>query len=244
MIDFHTVYSLTQDMALLYIEDDPSFLEESSEVFGELFYTVHTATHGEEGLEKYLSFFRNTSKHYDIVVTDINMPKMDGIALIKKIYEIHPNQIIIVVSAHNEPQYLLELVNLGIEQFLLKPNNYDTILNVFHKSASKFLRSIHKETETFQISLGTGLLWDKQTSVLYENNEVIKLTKNETLLMQVFIKNRTKISTLQEIFDTLWHNEPHLACAETLKSIISRLRKKISTSTIENVYGLGYRLVY
>ena len=106
------------------------------------------------------------------------------------------------------------------------------------------MRSIHKKTETSQVSLGTGLLWDKQTSALYKNNEVIKLTKNETLLMQVFLKNRTKISTLQEIFDTLWHDEPHLACAETLKSIISRLRKKVPTSTIENVYSLGYRLVY
>lgn len=244
MIDFHTVYSLTHDMSLLYIEDDASFLEESSEVFEELFRTVHTATHGEEGFEKYLSFFQNTSKHYDIVVTDINMPKMDGITLIKKIYEIHPNQIIIVVSAYNEPQYLLELVNLGIEQFLLKPNNYDTILNVFHKSASKVLRSYSKEIETSHVHLGTTLLWDKQTSVLYENDEAIKLTKNETLLIQIFIKNHTKISTLQEIFDTLWGDEPHLACIETLKSIISRLRKKLPTSIIENVYGLGYRLVY
>ncbi|WP_228448218.1 response regulator transcription factor [Sulfurospirillum diekertiae] len=244
MIDFHTVYLLTHTMSLLYIEDDSSFLEESSEVFKELFEEVVTATDGEIGYIEYDQFFQKTGSFFDIVVTDINMPNMNGIELIQKIYEHNPMQTIIVISAHNEPQYLLELVNLGIEQFLLKPNNYDTILNVFHKSASKVLRSYSKEIETSHVHLGTTLLWNKQTSVLYEKDMAIKLTKNETLLMQIFIKNHTKISTLQEIFDTLWGDEPHLACIETLKSIISRLRKKLPTSIIENVYGLGYRLVY
>jgi len=244
MIDFHTVYSLTHTMSLLYIEDDASFLEESSEVFKELFAEVDTATDGEMGYIKYDQFFQKTGSYFDIVVTDINMPNMNGIELIQKIYEYNPTQTIIVISAHNESQYLLELVNLGIEQFLLKPNNYDTILNVFHKSASKVLCLGIKEIEISHVHLGANLLWDKQTSALYKNDEVIKLTKNETLLMQIFIKNHTKISTLQEIFNTLWDDEPHLACIETLKSIISRLRKKLPTSIIENVYGLGYRLVH
>jgi DNA-binding response OmpR family regulator len=244
MIDFQTTRALTKNLNVLYIEDDISFLKETTEVLEDLFHLVHAVNNGEDGLEHYHSFFKTTLTYYDMVITDINMPKMDGITLIKKIYEINPNQIIIVVSAHNEPHYLLELINMGIEQFLLKPNNYDTMLNVFHKSASKFLCSINNEVETSKIILGETIVWDKDLKALYVNNEPIKLTKNETLLMEIFIKNHTKISTLQEIFSTLWKDEPHLACTETLKSIISRLRKKIPTSTIENIYSLGYRLVY
>lgn len=244
MINFRTLYQMTKNLNILYIEDDTSFLKETTEVFQELFNTVDTACNGEEGLNQYLLFFENYSKHYDMVVTDINMPKMDGIELIKKIYEINHKQIIIVISAHNEPQYLLELVNMGIEQFLLKPNNYDTILNIFYRSTQKLLQMNQPEEEILKIMLENNIYWDKQSNTLWQNNEIIKLTKNETLLMKIFIKNKTKISTLQEIFHILWQDEPHLASTKTLKSIISRLRKKLPDTTIENVYSLGYRLIY
>lgn len=244
MNSFRTLYQLTKNLNILYIEDDTSFLKETTEVFQELFNTVDTASNGEEGLNQYLLFFENYSKHYDIVVTDINMPKMDGIELIKKIYEINPKQIIIVISAHNEPQYLLELVNMGIEQFLLKPNNYDTILNIFYRSTQKLLQMNQHEEETLHVMLEHNIYWDKQSNTLWQNNVVIKLTKNETLLMKMFIKNKTKITTIQEIFHILWQDDPNLASTKTLKSIISRLRKKLPDTTIENVYSLGYRLIY
>ncbi|MFK5882711.1 MAG: response regulator transcription factor [Sulfurospirillum sp.] len=246
MIQYDKVFDLTKELAILYVEDDKSLLEETSEVFEDLFSQVDTVTNGEEGLKKYLSFFQDHSKYHDIVVTDISMPKMNGIELIKKIYEINKNQAIIVISAHNESEYLIELVNVGIEQFLIKPHSYNTVLDILYKTSTKILKS-SKETSNSnidKIELNSDFLWNKKDSVLFFNGNKINLTKNETLLMQIFIKNRYKVSTLEEIFNTLWEDNPHLASTETLKSIISRLRKKIYGITIENVYGLGYRLVF
>ena len=243
-IDYHAVVSLTKHLTLLYAEDDPAFLEETREVFEELFLHVDTATNGEEALTSYLDYKNRTGRPYDLVITDINMPKMDGISLIKKIYEQEPAQSIIVISAHNESEYLLELVNMGIEQFLLKPNNYDTMLHVLHQSAKKIMTEQKHLPENTRISLGEGYWWDAEKSLLLKAEEAVKLTKNETLLVTLFVKNRFKISTLEEIFALLWPHEPHLASAETLKSIISRLRKKIPSVTIENTYGMGYRMIY
>jgi len=243
MISYEKVFDLTKNLTILYVEDDPILLEETSENFENMFLKVDTAMDGKEGLEKYLEFFKTNSKYYDIVITDINMPKINGIELIKKIYTENEKQSIIVISAHNEQQYLLDLVNIGIEQFLIKPHNYNTILDVLYKTSNKVLKSSKTILNVKLIELDANYFWDIEDNLLFLNNENIKLTRNETMLMQVFIKNRYKISTLQEIFNLLWIDSPHLASTETLKSIISRLRKKIP-NTIENVYGLGYRLVF
>ena len=245
MISYDNVFDLTKGLNLLYVEDDTSLLKETGEVFENLFSRVDTATNGEDGLKKYLSFFENHLKYYDIIVTDISMPKMNGIELIRRIYKINGNQAIIVISAHSESGYLIELVNIGVEQFLIKPHSYNTILDVLYNTSIKILKLKEIfDDNTNEIKLNNDFLWDKINSVLFHSGENIQLTKNEILLMQIFIKNRYKISTLQEIFNTLWGDNLHLASTETLKSIISRLRKKIPTVTIENVYGMGYRLVF
>ncbi|HIP36791.1 MAG TPA: response regulator transcription factor [Crocinitomix sp.] len=243
MISYDKVFDLTKNLTILYVEDDRILLEETSENFENMFLKVDTAIDGEEGFKKYLKFFQTNSKHYDIVITDINMPKINGIDLIKKIYNENENQSIIVISAHNESQYLLDLVNLGIEQFLIKPHNYTTILDILYKTANKILKSSKIIFNVKKNELNNDYYWDSEDNLLFFHKENIKLTKNETLLMQIFIKNRYKISTLQEIYNILWIDTPHLASIETLKSIISRLRKKIP-NTVENVYGLGYRLIF
>jgi len=244
MVDYAEVFNLTKKFTILYIEDNISFLQETNEIFEDLFFRVDTATNGKEGLEKYISNFQTDLKHYDIVITDIVMPRMDGVELIKEIYKTNKDQAIIVVSAHNEAEYLLELVNIGIEQFLTKPIDFNTLLKVLYSTSSNILKSSKNDIDTGKIELKGNFLWEKESSLLFFNKENIKLTKNEMLLMRLFVKNRYKISTLEEILNIFWSNNPHLTSAETLKPIISRLRKKIPGQTIENVYGVGYRLLF
>lgn len=84
MISYDKVFDLTRHLSILYVEDDTTLLKETSENFENMFLKVDTSIDGREGLEKYLQFFKTNSKHYDIVITDINMPKVNGIELIKK----------------------------------------------------------------------------------------------------------------------------------------------------------------
>lgn len=243
MIDCNKTYSLTKNFTVLYIEDDISFLRETSEVFEELFFQVDTAMDGKEGLELYNSYFDKHQKHYDLVITDINMPHINGVELIKELYKLHANQPIIVISAHDESSHLLELVNLGIEQFLIKPIDFDVLLKILCKvTCTATHQGICQENAKI-IYLKDDISWNKKLSLLYKGEDIIKLTKNETFLMKLFIKNECKISTLQEIINSVCE-EPENSTAENLKPLISRLRKKIPCQTIESVYGLGYRLVF
>ena len=245
MIEYNELYKLTKDLKVLYVEDDENFQKETCGILDYFFTDVTLACDGEDGLKKYLSYYDADSKYFDIVITDINMPKMNGIELSKSIYTHNASQSIIVISAHDESHYLLELVNMRIEQFLQKPIVYDKILEVLHNTSKKLNDKnsiINNSIEKTIINLDGTIYWDKEKSLLMNDNEIIKLTKNEILLMKIFIKNKTQISLYQDIFNNLWADDSHLASAEALLPIVSRFRKKLPNNNIENIYGVGYRL--
>ncbi|NOX16247.1 MAG: response regulator transcription factor [Epsilonproteobacteria bacterium] len=243
MIDYDKVYNATKNFNVLFVEDDLSFLKETKMVFQELFYSVDSAIDGEEGLKKYKTFLDLKKTSYDIVITDISMPSMDGIELTKEIYKINKNQSIIIISAHDESKYLLELINIGIEQFLIKPIDFDILLNVLFGVVANIKKN-NIQTDSEQIlKLKNNFFWDKHQSLLMQNENIVKLTKKETFLMQLFIKNGSKVSTFQEILDTTY-DDPLITSDDIIKPLVSRLRKKIPEQTIENIYGLGYRLIF
>lgn len=111
-------------MHVLYVEDDRALQEEISVFLSDIFKSVDLAKNGQEGLEKLAQY------PYDIVITDILMPVMDGIEMIEKIKELYPKQAILVTSAHNELGNLCKLVNLGVEDFLSKPLVGEQTFNV------------------------------------------------------------------------------------------------------------------
>lgn len=115
---------ISKDLKLLYVEDDKDLREETSKLFSHLFESVDLAEDGAVGLEKY----KNGT--YDIIVTDINMPRMNGVDMVKAIKEINPTQTIIVTSAHDESQYLLPLIDAGVDKYILKPINMQNLMTV------------------------------------------------------------------------------------------------------------------
>ncbi|MDH5465255.1 MAG: response regulator, partial [Thiovulaceae bacterium] len=135
MSNIKDLFELTKELSLLYVEDDKVLQEEMANVFKDLFKKVYTADDGVKGLELYQNFHEKNGHHFDLVITDINMPHMNGIELCENITGINQDQVIIVVSAHNESEYLFKLINLGITYFILKPVNMDKLINILKKTA-------------------------------------------------------------------------------------------------------------
>lgn len=106
-----------KDLNILIVEDDKDLNSSLVGLTSLFFYEVDSAFDGVEALEKY------KSKHYDIVFSDILMSKMNGIALAKEIKAINEEQIIMIFSAFTEIDKLMDLINLGIHQFVSKPFN-------------------------------------------------------------------------------------------------------------------------
>ena len=243
MTDFNCVYNVTKTLTILYVEDDKEFQENTSEVFNMLFKTVDTADDGQDGLDKYISYFKENEKHYDLVITDVNMPHLNGIKLTKLIYEINKSQNIIVVSAYNDSETLLEFLNIGIKQYLIKPIHSNKILDVLFEVATQILDSKTSKDNSIE-KLNQNYYWNYKDESLYFNNYSIYLTQRELLLMKLFMKNKNKISIYNEIFLKLWADEAYKVTVNHIKPIISNLRKKLPHQKILNISKIGYKIEF
>ena len=124
-----------KNYSILVVEDDKDLNNELVEITKLFFKKVDMAYDGEEALEKYKSNF------YDLVLTDITMPKMNGVSLSREIKILNSQQQVIVLSAHQEINYLIELIDIGINQFVTKPFEQSELLyrllkvceNIFYK---------------------------------------------------------------------------------------------------------------
>jgi YesN/AraC family two-component response regulator len=118
---YNDLHNYTKDLNILYVEDEQDLRKETEDILCCLFKTVVSAKDGEDGFSKYTLHTKDDKNYFDIVLTDVNMPNVDGIELIKSIDEINKSQSIIVMSAYNESNRLITLINLGITNFLHKP---------------------------------------------------------------------------------------------------------------------------
>ncbi|RXJ87545.1 response regulator transcription factor [Arcobacter sp. CECT 8985] len=245
MVDYVLLEEYCKDISILFVEDDNSIRKEMKELLKELFHTVEISNNGEDGWNKYQEFYNTNNKNFDIVLTDVKMPKIDGLELIKMIYKQNPSQIIIVLSGESETYHLIEFVNLGINHFLEKPLNYDNFINETFKLCEKIYKNKNQnKIENFNhIKLNDNLIWDIQTKQLLKNNKDVKLTKKENLLIELLLKVPEKTTSIEQIVSILWEdNIDKNVDIKNLKNIVSRLRKKLPELSIENIYGLGYKI--
>jgi YesN/AraC family two-component response regulator len=121
----------TKELNLLIAEDESAvrFMLETS--FGRLFKSVKSACDGAEALE----MFNSKESSFDIIITDINMPNMNGMELTRAIREINPVIPIIILSAHYDNGYLMEAINAGASGFLTKPLDYDAANKILYPHA-------------------------------------------------------------------------------------------------------------
>ena len=152
-------------MNVLYVEDDEELRKNMQELLSNLFKEVVTTSDGEEAL-KLLA-----QNNFDILITDINMPRMNGIELIKEIKIKNPNQMIVVLSAYNQPNYLLPLLKMGVNNYILKP--FD-----LQKFSMTLLRSILIFQENKAKNEKERLLKEEIYTLKKENRKLKKLLQN------------------------------------------------------------------
>ncbi len=246
LIDYISLEEYGKKINILFVEDDEGISKEMGFLLGDIFSRVDISADGKDGLNKYNEYHKINDKYYDLIITDIQMPNMNGIEMIKNIYNINPSQKIIVLSAHNESNYLMELVNIGISQFVLKPIDYNSFLFTIYKISKNIYENSYKKEpfkENLFIKLSENLVWDKKAKQLIFNNETFKLTKKEFLLIELLLQIPEKVYTNEEILDYLWKDDLEIVPEiSNLKNLISRLRKKLPNLNIDNIYGFGYRL--
>ena len=134
---------------ILYVEDEVSAREIFTKILKRFFNTVDAR---ENGLEGYIAFKEKHLKNekYDLIISDINMPKLDGMEMLEKIREIDSLVPVVFITARHEADVLLKAIELQISDFIIKPIDFDGITKVVNNASEKlFLKNtlLRKNTE-------------------------------------------------------------------------------------------------
>jgi DNA-binding response OmpR family regulator len=241
MIDYNAVYEETQQISILLVEDFKPLREEMQTLFEDLFKKVVCAEDGKHALALYKESYEK-GETFDLVMSDIQMPNMDGVELSKQIRECNEEQSIIILSAYSETKYLLELINLGISKFLTKPIQHEELFEVLYRESLKLNKQEIQPIEQNFLTLGEGYTWKKDARVLKHDNKIVELTKHELLLLELFIVKQEYVCTNREIADMFYNNNIDIN-EKNIRNLVFKLRKKIPEKCVNSIYGLGYKFI-
>jgi PAS domain S-box-containing protein len=132
-IDIEQLVQKTKDIHVLYVEDNAQSRENTLDLLDDFFAKVYVATNGKEGLDIF-------EQHpIDVVITDLNMPIMNGLEMIEAIRKIDDEVQIVIISAHNELNYIFKAILIGLDSFILKPIEMHQFLQSIHKAVEKII---------------------------------------------------------------------------------------------------------
>jgi len=222
---------VNKKLSILYIEDDLETKNIISEIL--LNFTDKLIT-AEDGL-KALELYKNNS--IDLIFTDLEMPKLNGIEFIKQIRKCDYHIPIVVFTAYTDKEHLLPCANLNIQGYLEKPLDYKKLENIF-ENILLYLKKIDLDS----VKIYENIFYNKNNSSILKDDEEIFLNKKQKMLLELLLLNKNRTVSYETIEFAIWENEGDVMSPMALRTLVKGLRKKINKDCIQNISGLGYIL--
>lgn len=209
---------------ILYAEDDLALANQAIDLLEILDFKVLYAKDGLSALKII------QEEKIDILLLDISMPKLDGLKLLKQIRQNDNKTPVIMITALSDQQTLLNAVELNICRYLVKP--FDRLKLEF--ALDKAIKQVSNK-----IKLNDNMYLNVTTNELEINNELIKLSKKEFLLLEILLKNSPNIVDFYTICDYVYNDFD--VSSDAIKSLVKNLRKKLNDKgIIQNANARGY----
>ncbi len=216
-----------KNFKILYIDDENSIRTNAVEYLSFYCNHVYEAKNGIDGFEKYIKY------KPDIIISDIKMPKLNGIEMIRRIRKEDKETKIILATAFLETSYLLEAIELGLIKYLVKPVTADKLLPVLNSCVEDLINNSNI------LNIGKEFIFDTLNKTLFLKEEQIFLSKKELLFLELLVKNNKRAVTYNELNNYVWQGE---MSEDAIRTIVKELRKKISKQAIKNISGIGYQI--
>ncbi|TVU53282.1 MAG: response regulator [Arthrospira sp. PLM2.Bin9] len=221
-------------MKILLVDDDQSLNQQLSQSLKSHNYVVDMATDGESGWNYIESF------EYSLIILDIMLPKLNGIALCRKLRSHNYQMPVLLLTARDSCEDKVLGLDAGADDYLVKPI-----------MAEELIARIRALLRRPTIALPPVIRWGDLTlnpaksEILYKKS-ALDLTPKEYGLMELFIRSPSRVFSYDAIIEHLWCIEEP-AADNTVRAHIKSLRNKLKAADanpqlIENVYGMGYRL--
>lgn len=172
--------SILKNITILYAEDEKDLREVTHQILKGFTKKQYVAQNGQEGLE----LFKKYEKEIDLIITDVNMPILNGLDMVKEIKKINLNIPIIVATAFSNKEYLLEAIDISVDKYVLKPIDIAKLLQVMSQSL------IYHELK--------DLYTDKLTNLPNRNKLKKDLDQNNIDLMALL--DVDEFSTINDLF--------------------------------------------
>lgn len=212
-------------MKILVLEDNERLANVIKGVLEKENYTVDLFFDGELALDA-------LNRGYHCFILDINVPSIDGLSILETIRLYHKDIPAIIISSNHELEKIQASYEIGCDDYLKKPF-------FIYELVQKVKKLCQNTSQT--IELWSGYTYDYVNHRLFNpQKEEIKLAKKEIFFLDLFIKDRQKIVSFNELEEYVWEGED--TSAMNMRALIKRLRKKLPEGAILMIKEVGYRL--
>ncbi len=223
---------------LVVVEDDDSIRRGLVDALSFSGYTVHEASDGQQGLELCLSV------DADLVLLDIMMPKMDGLAVLKELRKPKPDVPVIFLTARGEETDRIGGLKLGADDYIVKPFSLDELIA---RIEAVFRRVPARPSQRKKITIaGRQLDFDRREAVLSDGTR-LTLTEREAEVIGFLASNPGRAVSRDELLQKVWGLDPRGTHTRTVDMAIARIRESLgddpsNPEVIKTVRGKGYML--
>ncbi|MCM1991325.1 response regulator transcription factor [Oceanirhabdus seepicola] len=220
-------------MRILVVEDEKDLLESIAEGLRIDGYAVDTCDNGEDAYE--LAFTEN----YDLIVLDLNLPKMDGIDVLKEIRKTNQDVKVLILTARTHIRDKVKGLDLGANDYLTKPFHFEEL----EARIRSLLRRKFAQVDT--VLNCDKLRMDLVSRIAYADEKEISLTRKELGLLEYFLLNTNRVISQEELIEHVWDGSAD-SFSNVVRVHIASLRKKIKAALnydpIQTRIGEGYIL--
>ena len=219
----------TKNIKVLFVEDDDIARQNGVEYLENYFDFVYEASNALDALKLY------EKEQPHIIITDIQMPKLNGLEFVQRIRQKDKKVQVIVISAFCDKDYLFKAIELQLVKYLVKPiddKKLDEALSLCVSALNEDSSNIIKLDEQFS--------FDMFNLTLFKNDELVKLRAKELDFIFLILKNKNRYVTYNEIENYVWKDDS--MSKDALKTLVKNIKSKIPKDKILNLTNSGYKI--
>ena len=214
---------------ILVLEDDILFLETLEDFLSDEGFLIQTATNGEEVIEL---CYENT---YDLYLFDINVPKINGIDLLRELRTKNDDTPTIYLTSYKDKEMLTQGFISGCDDYLKKPVDLDELLLRIQSLLKRSGKSLD------EIKLNDELSFEPKTRRILKFGDDLYIASKIIDLLELFIERKDTIITKEMIINKLWKYDENYS-EGSIRVYINNLKKLIGKEKIKNIKGIGYKI--
>ena len=216
-------------MRILVVEDEPGLSRQLQAALRDAGYAVDAAPDG--GRADFLA----STEHYDAILLDLGLPKVDGLTLLRRWRESGLAVPVLVLTARGSWHEKVQGIDSGADDYVAKPFQMEEVLARLRGLIRRASGHVAPELKCGDIS------FDPRTSRVMRRGALVRLTSHELRVLSYLMHHHERVVSQGELMEHIYAGDMDRD-SNTVEVFVARLRRKLGAASIETVRGVGYRM--